>query len=1053
MRTIASQLGVHHYTVDRVLSEAAVERGRQCRRGASKLDPYMGFLIETLERFLKRCDDRVFQEYGGGFRAPVALQLPMFSRTGPAMPRISEPSFNVELGNVLRMKHPRWVDRIGVEQTGVLSEAANLRPDIVIRHPGGLPVVVETEFAPARTVEADACARLGKTLQRDGRGIEQSIALCIPVALSTASQHELGRLVAEASLEFCVFSGNPENSTRWPQTGWIEGGIDDLAACIEQAALSEDRIAQGMQILEQGIAQAAEMLRDACVDAPAPLTRIADGLHQRDGVQTTRMAMAIVANALTFHISIVGTRNTSGSFVVEALDALRGVNGRLMKGRVLEHWRHIRQEINYWPIFEIASEMLLPIANGTAHEILDRLAGVAAELDALGATSQHDLSGRMFQRLIADRKFLATFYTLPSSAALLAELAVARLDTDWSDREAVSALRIADFACGTGALLNATYEAVLTRYRRKGQDDRSIHSRMMESAVVGTDIMPAATHLTASVLSSTHPRVPFESTSIITLPYGEQPERSGRPIALGALDLIEEETTLPLFGTGQQRVRGVANADNGRMELPHAGFDLVIMNPPFTRPTNHEATDVPVPSFAGFATGEAEQRAMSRQLRKVRRPGMAGHGNAGLASNFLDIANAKLRTPGGVLALVLPASFLQGESWAAARRLLDEHYTDVVIVSIAAVGTTDSAFSADTGMAEVLVVATRNGRPESTDASALFVNLLRRPETILEAVTSAWEIRRIPVDRRVGSISIGSGPSVGCYLQTQLSETGSAGVREPGVVQAAAGLTRARLELPRWHHPMELPVADLGALGDRGLLHRDINGKEIGREGEPRGPFDIAQLREGEIPTYPALWSHDAERETRMIVEPDSAGIVRPGCDERADDVWRKTVSSLHFSLDFRINSQPLAACMTPEPSIGGRAWPNFLCSDERWQIPLVLWANTTLGLIAFWWIGTRQQQGRAVLTISKLPALTVLDARRLSDEQLDRAGQIFGEFEGRRLLPANEAWRDDMRQALDRAVLIDLLQLPQDTLDPLALLRRQWCAEPSVHGGKNTAP
>ena len=99
--------------------------------------------------------------------------------------------------------------------------------------------------------------------------------------------------------------------------------------------------------------------------------------------------------------------------------------------------------------------------------------------------------------------------------------------------------------------LNATYEAVLTRYRRKGQDDRSIHSRMMESEVVGADIMPAATRLTASVLSSTHPRVPFESTSIITLPYGEQPENSGRPIALGALDLIEKETTLPLFGTGQ----------------------------------------------------------------------------------------------------------------------------------------------------------------------------------------------------------------------------------------------------------------------------------------------------------------------------------------------------------------------------------------------------------------------------------------------------------------------------------------------------------------------
>ena len=37
--------------------------------------------------------------------------------------------------------------------------------------------------------------------------------------------------------------------------------------------------------------------------------------------------------------------------------------------------------------------------------------------------------------------------------------------------------------------------------------------------------------------------------------------------------------------------------------------------------------------------------------------------------------------------------------------------------------------------------------------------------------------------------------------------------------------------------------------------------------------------------------------------------------------------------------------------------------------------------------------------------------------------------------------------------MLIDLLGLPEDIMEPLAMLRRQWCAEPSVHGGKGTAP
>lgn len=72
-------------------------------------------------------------------------------------------------------------------------------------------------------------------------------------------------------------------------------------------------------------------------------------------------------------------------------------------------------------------------------------------------------------------------------------------------------------------------------------------------------------------------------------------------------------------------------------------MDLVIMNPPFTRPTNHEVTTVPVPSFAGLGNDADEQAAMSRLLKAIRQKveEPAGHGNAGLASNFLDLADAK----------------------------------------------------------------------------------------------------------------------------------------------------------------------------------------------------------------------------------------------------------------------------------------------------------------------------------------------------------------------------------------------------------------------------
>jgi len=82
-----------------------------------------------------------------------------------------------------------------------------------------------------------------------------------------------------------------------------------------------------------------------------------------------------------------------------------------------------------------------------------------------------------------------------------------------------------------------------------------------------------------------------------------------------------------------------------------------------------------------------------------------------------------------------------------------------------------------------------------------------------------------------------------------------------------------------------------------------------------------------------------------------------------------------------------------------------------------------------------------------------VLDVRTLDEPRLARAAAIFENFRDWRFLPANEAYRDPTRQALDRAVLVELLGLPEAVLEPLGALRRQWCAEPTVHGGKSTRP
>ena len=122
-------------------------------------------------------------------------------------------------------------------------------------------------------------------------------------------------------------------------------------------------------------------------------------------------------------------------------------------------------------------------------------------------------------------------------------------------------------------------------------------------------------------------------------------------------------------------------------------------------------------------------------------------------------------------------------------------------------------------------------------------------------------------------------------------------------------------------------------------------------------------------------------------------------------------------------------------------------------EVAYSLWGNSTPGIISYWWHSSRQQAGRGSMPITAIRSMPTLDVTQLSEDQLQTAQTIFDELKNLDFLPANEAYRDDTRKLLDRRLLIDLLNLPESILEPLDLLRLKWCNEPSVHGGKPTAP
>ena len=664
----------------------------------------------------------------------------------------------------------------------------------------------------------------------------------------------------------------------------------------------------------------------------------------------------------------------------------------------------------------------------------------------------HDLTGRIFQHLIADRKYLATFYTLPASAALLARLAVAKMEgVDWSDAEAIRRLRIGDFACGTGALLSAVYEQVAARHERAGGDPAVLHKIMMEEVLYGCDVMPSAVHITGSTLSGAEPSVLFNSSHLYNAPYGRMKDGSVR---IGSLDLLRSSSMRTLFNTNDPALRtgsaGEETVAEIEAEIPDSEYDLVIMNPPFTRNVTREgeSANKVAAAFAAFGASDADQRQMAKRMEALTKD-TCYHGNAGMASAFAALAHRKIR-PGGVLALVLPMSATVGLAWHSFRQMLADYYTGLTIFTIAAADDDDLSFSSDTGMAECLVVA-RKLRPDETPQDRTrFTSLSHRPQGFAHARSLAGtlldgsSIRRIE-DGPFGAtpLTIG-GELAGGTITTARSTDGESwravSLSDSSVAQTAYALVQSKLWLPGSVSAVELKTSFLSNFGNLGTYHLDVIGPA------PRGPFD--KVDASPTATYPSLWNHNAQNETKLICVPDSQLQVRQGMEEKANQVWAGASCS-HLNLDFRFNSQPLTVAFTERPTLGGRAWPNVIFGEKRFDYAFAVWANSTLGLLCFWWHSNRQVAGRGTTTLTAAPSLPVLDLRALNAMQLRRAEQIFKEFRKKELKPAYLADADHNRALLDRSVVCDLLGFDQATYESVRRLAAKWCAEPSVRGGK----
>jgi hypothetical protein len=473
--------------------------------------------------------------------------------------------------------------------------------------------------------------------------------------------------------------------------------------------------------------------------------------------------------------------------------------------------------IDYRVAVEVTIEILGTLPNEMSQRVRD-LVDLAIRIASNRSLLRRDFAGRVYHSITGDialRKGFATFYTEVPAAYLLATLAVSSLlglderglpslDQEKAREIAsqVASLKVGDLACGSGTLLTASYSALMRAvatlkfyYNLDDIEVESIGKRLIEEGIYGIDALRYASQITAINLALMAPStIGRENVYTIYLGYIQDKNQAW----LGSLELLNNAGRVGgLLAYIEGGLRGVAErvaleGTEGEFSIPQ-GFDLIIMNPPFTRATGRterfEMEAAGERGLFGFIVDAEARRNVIRKYERVRESiksdleKVAANianvlpttirdmvlskpkefkqylaiGQAGEGLPFLYLAYEYVKN-GGVIAFVLPRGLLAGTSWFLARTLLaSEFHVKYVIVS------SDPKrgynFSEGTSLSETLIVARRTDR-HSDGEETVFVNLLSKPVTALEAVMLAEGVMRSASARQRDIVEVGESKAV-----------------------------------------------------------------------------------------------------------------------------------------------------------------------------------------------------------------------------------------------------------------------------------------------------
>ncbi len=980
--------------------------------------------------------------------------------------RTTEESFNGALGRSLRRARAIWSERpecVKVEETNLLHAHPGLKPDLLIHDGVVPPVILECSF-DARDADQDAIQRLGLEIRQGRYRIGTTVALRIPSSFREVPGFKIeDALLQGASLSYAVHQLTERQGQtsvgevfrrRWPQQGFMEGTVFDLAALLPSIGVPQETLEEIGDRIAVLVKEASSGLELAL--STKEQQEVARHLHQRSPLKGLRTMMVLWLNALLTQQRLA----MQGANEVSHIDLLRD---SLPDLRVqIESWRAINRR-NWNSVFEPAIQMLQLSAKFNPLEtarMLFKLIGAVGQIETAQLGLHISVGAELFPKLSEDRKEAAAFYTQPATAELLSSLTIdpSRLTADeWRDSDLFHTRRLSDLACGTGTLLRAGYLRIIQLHEQAGGSQESLrrlHASAMEGGLIGTDISPIAAHLTTSSLAALGYGDPYGDTQIGWVNVG------GGKGQTGALEYFATPKVVDLFNVGGGTSRGNGDQEENSVEVLDGSIDWILMNPPYSRTRGGQR----VFDVAGLSS--SERRDCQRRWKMLVKSEPVNN-QAGLAASFLALARRKCK-PGGRIGFVLPLSAAFAESWAITRQMIEQEFEDVLVIGIAsgqALG--KRALSADTGMEEMLFVATKrmnhNGGEPNREASSPPIHCITLREPV-RRVGEAGEVARAiqSVIHRTKASGSKSSPvhvgedEIGQLCVQRIRKSGdpwsSLGVLHADLALTAHALLEGSLQFNGEEVSVGVEMCMIQDLFDLGPTH-DLIGHLPGKD--RRGAFELSPVYDevDAIGQDRALWRADAGTQRQLIIPLTHKGITPAGGgSEEKRKQMRQFRSTLFYARNMRWTSQALLAATTSHRGMGGPTWTALVHNDSRVCVAFALWANSTLGFLIHWTQGQRTHSGRARTQIKALAKIPCPRLDQIPETRLERAVKRFAELAKEELLPACQAHADEVRKEIDDAVL-EMLALNQNEIPKMiSTLRWLWCNEPSVHGQNQKA-